>query len=149
MKTISLLLLCLVCGGAHASSLVGLWVPPGGDAIVELVVENQQGLIRIVEVLDEDLNDEENPAPRLRSRPLRGITLGEGFSVKQKEWRDGTIYDPDSGKTYRAILKHMDDSHLEVRGFIASPLFGKSQIWTSFEHFSRNMKRILAAGEAR
>ncbi len=141
--------LCLGCSVATASSLTGLWVPPGGDAIVELSVEKESGVIRLVEVFEPDLLDENNPKGRLRKRPLRGIWLGQDFEIADQAWQGGTIYDPDSGKRYRANLRLIEDDKLEVRGYVATPLLGKSQVWTSFESFSRRMQQFLRAGEVR
>jgi len=44
----------------------------------------------------------------------------------------GTIYDPDSGRTYRCKLELLGPDRLQVRGFIGFALLGRSQVWTRY-----------------
>lgn len=46
------------------------------------------------------------------------------------EWKDGDIYDPESGKTYSCYLSLKDNNTLKVRGYIGVSLFGRSETWT-------------------
>ncbi len=74
--------------------------------------------------------DEQNPDPALRQRPLCGLALLGGFHQNEPQhWDDGWIYDPDSGKTYRATIT-LDGKVLELRGYVGIPLFGETQSWT-------------------
>lgn len=74
--------------------------------------------------------DEQNPDPALRQRPLCGLALLGGFHQNEPQhWDDGWIYDPDSGKTYRATIT-LDGNVLELRGYVGIPLFGETQSWT-------------------
>jgi uncharacterized protein (DUF2147 family) len=47
-------------------------------------------------------------------------------------WTGGTIYDPDSGKTYKCNLELLANGTLKVRGYIGFALLGKSQMWTPY-----------------
>ena len=49
-----------------------------------------------------------------------------------KHWSGGTIYDPDSGKTYKCNLELLPNGSLKVRGYIGFSLLGKNQIWTPY-----------------
>ncbi|MGI9271409.1 MAG: DUF2147 domain-containing protein [Woeseiaceae bacterium] len=75
--------------------------------------------------------DEFNPDPALRDRPLLGITILHGFAYKgDGVWKGGTIYDPNSGKTYKSTMTLVDGNTLKVRGYIGVSLFGRSDTWT-------------------
>ena len=75
--------------------------------------------------------DEKNPDPALRDRPLIGLELFAGFEYKGKgKWKGGTIYDPNSGKTYQCIITRVDANTLKVRGFIGVSLLGRTELWT-------------------
>ena len=53
-----------------------------------------------------------------------------GLHPDGDEWTGGEILDPESGKTYRAKLKLIDNGEkLEVRGYIGFSMFGRSQTW--------------------
>ena len=55
----------------------------------------------------------------------------EGFQAKSAEkWADGTIYDPNNGKTYSCTLELENEKTLKVRGFIGVSLFGRTERWT-------------------
>ena len=45
-------------------------------------------------------------------------------------WKEGTIYDPESGKTYSCKLTLESPKRLKVRGFIGFSFIGRTQIWT-------------------
>ncbi len=72
--------------------------------------------------------DVHNPNPQLRGRKLVGMTILSGFSPGRDRWDKGRIYDPESGKTYRSLLKLNSDRSLKVSGCIA--FFCQSQRWT-------------------
>lgn len=75
--------------------------------------------------------DEHNPDAALRSRPLLGITILHGFTYAGDHvWKGGTIYDPNSGNTYKSTMTLLDRNTLKVRGFIGLSMFGRSDTWT-------------------
>lgn len=75
--------------------------------------------------------DEFNPDPNLRERLLLGITILHGFTFQgDGVWKGGTIYDPNSGKTYKSTMTLVDENTLKVRGYIGVSLFGRSDTWT-------------------
>jgi len=67
----------------------------------------------------------------LRDRPLTGLDLFAGFAYDgDGRWTGGTIYDPNSGKTYRCIITWVDGNTLKVRGYIGVPMLGRTETWT-------------------
>lgn len=123
---------------AWAASPVGGWWTEGrnGQVTIEGCGDRLCGKLA---ALKEPLNaegqpkrDRHNPDPALRDRPLIGLPLLQGFVPEADEankWSSGTIYDPESGKTYKCTLTLRDDGSLEVRGYIGLPLLGRSQTW--------------------
>jgi uncharacterized protein (DUF2147 family) len=71
--------------------------------------------------------DIHNPNPALRKRPILGLQILSGFTPGKDRW-EGKIYDPESGKTYRSLLRLNSDGSLKVSGCIA--FFCQSQRWT-------------------
>jgi Delta7-sterol 5-desaturase len=72
--------------------------------------------------------DVRNPDRSLRSRSLIGIEIIRG--LRQTEpgvWSDGTLYNPDDGRTYTGAIR-VRDGALELRG-CALNVFCESQTW--------------------
>lgn len=66
----------------------------------------------------------------LKDKPIAGMTIIQGLKKGEDWYEDGTILDPNNGKTYRCRLKAIEGgAKLEVRGFIGSPLLGRTQTW--------------------
>jgi uncharacterized protein (DUF2147 family) len=75
--------------------------------------------------------DRKNPDPALKSRPILGLRILEGFTAEgNNNWGNGTCYDPKSGNTYRGKIHLAAQDRLELRGFIGIPLFGRTSAWT-------------------
>ena len=72
-----------------------------------------------------------------KDKPIVGMTLIRG--VKQSDgdkavWDGGDILDPNNGKVYRVRLKPIDGgARLEVRGYIGTPILGRTQTWIRAE----------------
>lgn len=75
-----------------------------------------------------DQKDVNNSDPELRDRPIMGLLMISAFERKGKGWKNGTIYDPEAGKSYASKLKLMDDGNLEVKGCIS--FLCQTQVWT-------------------
>ncbi len=137
-----------VAAAVDPNAIVGLWATDpeddGGQAHVEIFANGDRFDGKIVwleepEYLpgDEDGEagtpkvDTENPDPALRSRPILGMTMLEGFVFDGTDtWQKGTIYDPNNGKTYKAKMRLADPDTLKVRGFIGVSLLGRTEEWT-------------------
>ncbi len=74
--------------------------------------------------------DVNNPKKERKNDPLLGLQILKGF-VKDgdKEYEDGTIYDPKNGKTYSCRITHKG-STLDVRGYVGISLLGRTTTWT-------------------
>lgn len=125
-------------GSAADSPLLGDWLTENEDAKVRLEACGNKLCGRLVwleDPLDEtgqpDLDDK-NPDPSLRDRPVLGLVILRGFDLRPDDgarWTGGSIYDPESGKTYKAQLE-LEGDVLAMRGYVGLPLFGRTSQWT-------------------
>ena len=134
------LAIALFSGNAGAASATGFWTNPRQSVAVH--VEECGGSLcgRIVWLkkprnADGELKrDTENPRPERRDALLCGLRILGGFSPSNDgRWTGGWVYNPDDGKTYRSTLEPKEDGHLDVRGYVLLPMFGRSQTWSRLE----------------
>jgi len=73
----------------------------------------------------------ETCSDELQNQPVFGLPFVWGLEANGKrKFKGGRIQDPESGKTYKSKLKFNDDfSEVELRGYIGSPLLGRTQVW--------------------
>ncbi len=77
-----------------------------------------------------DKMDVNNPDPSKRDEKLIGHNILSGFTkTKDNVWKKGKIYNPNSGKYYKAKLT-LEGDQLKVRGYKGISLFGKTVEWT-------------------
>ncbi len=78
--------------------------------------------------------DKNNPDPKKRKDLMMEMLILKLFVYDQsdKEWNDGTIYDPKNGKTYSCTIKKKGNT-LEVRGYVGVSMIGRTAIWTLAE----------------
>ncbi|MGI9223010.1 MAG: DUF2147 domain-containing protein [Woeseiaceae bacterium] len=112
----------------------GTWLSGDGDGWIEISTtrDTLSGIIAGSPNASPERpdTDEKNPDPALRDRPLVGLELFAGFEYDGNgRWSGGTIYDPNSGKTYRCIVTVVDEETLKVRGYVGVPLLGRTEIW--------------------
>jgi uncharacterized protein (DUF2147 family) len=74
--------------------------------------------------------DRNNPENSKQNQPIIGLVILKNFRFDDDEWQEGTIYDPESGKTYDCNLTLKDKNTLRVRGYIGISLFGRTEKWT-------------------
>lgn len=103
--------------GALCGFIVGLINPKGPDGTV---------------VAPEAATDYRNEDPSLRNRKVIGMPLIWGFTKTPdgNVFESGQIYNAENGKTYSANISLQPDGTLRLRGYVGSPLFGETQIWT-------------------
>ena len=132
----ALLLVGLSQGHADGPPQIdGIWLSGDGDGWIEISVSatGLSGVIAGSPNASEERpdTDEKNPDPALRDRPLIGLNLFAGFEYDgDGRWKGGTIYDPNSGKTYRCIVTIVDSDTLKVRGYVGVPLLGRTETWS-------------------
>lgn len=120
-----------VGSAAQAEDVFGRWYTPNGDSIIEIHDCGDGTPCGTVVWYDETTaqftHDIHNKNEDLRTRPILGMVLLEGFERATVGWDRGIIYNPEDGKTYKSKLKALEDGTLEVKGCVA--MFCKGQIW--------------------
>lgn len=131
-----------------AQTVTGKWqtVDEDGyrDSIVE-ITQNQdvvEGHVRwlLFETYPESdpmhgqpLVDRENPDPTMRQRPVLGLKVLSNFEFNGEYWVNGQIYSVRTGKSYKARMHLKSPNALAIRGYIGSPIFGKTVTWSRVE----------------
>lgn len=134
-------LLALHLGAFAQGSPVGVW------KTVDDATHTEKSLVRITERDGElsgtiekllDPKDPPNPACEKcdddrKGKSLLGLEIIRHTHHDAEDpqlWTGGDILDPANGKTYRLRLKPVDGGRkLEVRGYIGTPLIGRTQTW--------------------
>jgi len=65
-----------------------------------------------------------------KGKPIIGLVVLRSLKKQGDEYAGGDILDVDTGKVYRCKLQLLDQGKkLLVRGYIVTPILGRSQIW--------------------
>ena len=132
--------------GAFASGtdgILGTWTTEGGKSRVEIFECGRRLCGKILSLRDpvysdpkdgpvgHPKTDRNNPDPSRRTDPIAGLTIMRGFAPDGPGvWDDGTIYDPENGKTYQCKATLDGRNRLKVRGYIGISLIGRTTVWT-------------------
>jgi uncharacterized protein (DUF2147 family) len=124
---------------AQADKVVGFWLTTDKDSQVEIYQGKDGKYYGKVSWLEEPNEngkpkvDDENPDPALQNRPILGLPLLQGFEYdrEDKQWNNGTIYDPDNGKTYDCYMWFEEDPNtLHIKGYVMGMKFvGRRVEW--------------------
>src|SRR3546814_6575124 len=77
-----------------------------------------------------DQRDIKNPDAKLRERHLKGLVVLRGFKGGPREWKGGSVYDPETGDgAAKGYLTLRADGKLEVKGCKAA-IFCRTKVWT-------------------
>ncbi|MEL7198078.1 MAG: DUF2147 domain-containing protein [Pseudomonadota bacterium] len=114
-----------------ADSIAGRWVTQDKDAVVVISKCGATTCGKIARFLITppdglDQRDINNPDAKKKKRKLLGLPILTRFKEESDLWR-GQIYDPNSGKTYRSVVRRKSPTTLEVKGCIGP--FCQTQIW--------------------
>ena len=133
--------------GAQQPSVMGTWLVASGKAEVRLQPCSDPAggpicgyISKLINptgpdgkvVPPEEANDWRNSDPALRSRKVLGMALIWGFKKTSdpNSFEDGKIYNGENGKTYNANISLQPDGKLRLRGYVGTPMFGETQVWT-------------------
>ncbi len=123
---------------AIAADATGVWATKEGKSHVKIGPCGDRlcgEIIWLKEPTGEDgkpKTDRNNIDESLRSRPIVGLQMLAGFEPDgENEWDDGTIYNPEDGKTYSSKMELVDANTLEVKGCVL--MFCQTQSWTRVE----------------
>ncbi len=120
----------------EADRIIGVWLTADGKAHIEVSRTGEQYSGKIIWLAEPEKNgkpvvDDKNPDEALRGRPILLMELMFGFVYDgDNTWVDGRVYDPEDGDEYRGKVQLVDDSTMELRGYVLIPLFGRTETWT-------------------
>lgn len=140
MKYITLLTISLVFSlvtyAQSSNAIVGKWFDEEKDGKVEVYETGGKFYGKLVwmkrpyEADGKTLRkDVKNKDEKFRGRTLLNAVILTGFRFNEGKWVDGKVYDPKSGKTYSCEIK-IKNGNMEVRGYVGSPMFGRTAIFT-------------------
>lgn len=119
-----------------ADAVKGVWLNDSKDAKVKIYKSGDKYFGKITWTKDQYeadgktlKKDSKNADEKLRSRTILNMVILSDLRYDDGEWTGGELYDPKSGKTYKSKVK-LKGSNLEIRGYVGSPMFGKSTTWT-------------------
>lgn len=128
---------------ASTDDILGVWNTAKGHSRVEIYKCDDRYCGRIIWLKEPlySVNDNhamagkpkvdlKNPDIALRTQQLEGLEILHNFQYDNGQWNDGTIYDPQEGKTYSCKLSLSDNGILYVRGYVGISLFGRTTTWT-------------------
>ena len=138
LKTLTLSVAFLIVSNANAQSqILGEWLNADKNGKVEIykVEENYFGKISWIKNPNNPdgtpQRDVLNPDTELRNQTIVGLVIMKNLQYDgDDEWEDGTIYDPDSGKTYSCTMEIDENGVLGIRGYIGFSLLGQTTEWT-------------------
>lgn len=131
--TLGIMLLAYTVGLAQ-QELPGKWLSADKEGITEIYARDGQFFGKLVwlkkptDSTGQPFTDTQNPVVTLRKQPLLGLQILSGFRYERREWKGGTIYDPETGKTYSCVMRLTDPNTLTVRGYWGP--FYQTQTWT-------------------
>ncbi len=132
---------------AQSPSVYGVWLTESKSAHVEIWSCAGQGrgpvcgrLVKLLNprgpdgkpVAPEQAVDFRNADPALRNRKILETVFLYDFKPAREpnSFEEGTIHSAEDGKTYRANLRLQADGTLLLRGYVGTPMLGRSQTWT-------------------
>jgi uncharacterized protein (DUF2147 family) len=141
----ALLAAAAFAAAAQAASPAGLW------RTIDDSTKKDKSLVRIVEANGvysgkvEKIVDPDSPKDATckecsddrKDKPVVGMTIIRNVKASADDkdvFEGGDILDPNNGKVYRVKLKLIDNgSKLDVRGYIGTPMLGRTQTWVRAE----------------
>ncbi|MET0264525.1 MAG: DUF2147 domain-containing protein [Duganella sp.] len=124
---------------ADLGSPVGLWQniddETGKPKALIRITDNNGVLQGQIEKLYREANEDQNPKcdkceGARKDQPISGMVILSGLKKDGDEFNGGEILDPKNGKVYKSKM-HLTEGgkKLSVRGYIGTPLLGRSQTW--------------------
>jgi|SRR6185295_16430720 len=124
-----------------ADSPVGYWktiddITGKPKSIIQIWKTKDNVLMgKVVKIFSKDGSDTQNKLCSScrgdkHNQPIVGMVILTGLTVKEHQWDNGRIINPENGKTYRCAIRAVENGEkLNVRGYMGLPLLGRSQIW--------------------
>ncbi len=119
---------------AQVDQIEGVWLNEKKDAKIQIYKGTDGKFYGKIIWLKEPIKngstklDEKNPKQNLKNQSIVGLVILKGCKKEDNTYEDGTIYDPENGKTYDCTITHKG-SILALRGYIGISLLGRTTKW--------------------
>ena len=134
-------LLGLAISAQAQNEIVGQWYNEEKSSIIRVYKATNDKYYGKITWLEDNNNsdgstprvDEYNPNEAKQSVPLLELVILKGleYNASEKQWQNGTIYDPENGKTYECFCELNDDGSLYFKGYVLGITWlGRSTTWT-------------------
>jgi len=144
VMVLSFLLLSSTVFAANADDILGVWFSGEKDAKIEIskCAEKYCGKIVWLKIPNYPEGDKDgvpgtpkvdhhNPDPAHKKDPIIGLQIVHDFVFAgDDKWKDGKVYDPKNGKTYKGKMTLVSPVQLDLRGYIGISLIGRTTSWT-------------------
>lgn len=143
MKKLLLFVLLVIFTSAvfaqGADDITGIWWNDIKSSKIKVEKKEGKYIGTIVYIIPEKYingepgKDDKNPDLNLRSRSILNLQILSGliYNASDKEWANGTIYDPKVGKTYGCYVWLEGKDVLQLKGFVAGiRMLGRKSTWT-------------------
>ncbi len=134
------LLLCLAASVAGRAAedpralILGNWMTSDKSGIIQIAAlpdGSYEG--RIVGGNQPERRDTKNPDAALRDRELLDLVVLSGLHYDGNgKWSGGTIYDPNSGRSYHCSAELRSVQELKLHGYVGISLLGRNELWTRY-----------------
>jgi len=119
---------------AQSDKIEGTWFNDIKDAKIQIYKSNDGKFYGKIVWLKEPIKngkpklDEKNRNEKLQKQPIVGLLILKGFEKDGDTYEDGTIYDPENGKTYDCKITYKGKT-LSIRGYVGISMFGRTTVW--------------------
>ncbi len=122
---------------AEGDKIIGVWQTGSGKGRIQITRYGDKFGGKVVWLLNPNdaqgkiKLDNKNPDENKRKNTIMGLNNLLGFTYAGKgKYTNGTIYDPENGKTYSCVMHLENDNTLKVRGYVGITLIGRTDTWT-------------------
>jgi len=144
ITSLCILLMSTTVFAANADDIVGVWFNGEKDARIEISKCAEKYCGKIVWLKEPNYPagskdgtpgtaklDHNNPDGALKTVPIIGLQIVYDFTFAGEDlWKDGRVYDPKNGKTYKGKMTLVTPQQLDLRGYIGISLLGRTTSWT-------------------
>lgn len=122
---------------SDGDKILGLWQTGSGKGriLITKYGDNKYGgkIVWLREPLNAEgkpKTDLKNPEAIKRSRLKMGLNNLLGFTYEgDNRYENGTIYDPENGKTYKCVITLVNKNTLTVKGYTGITIIGRTDTW--------------------
>ena len=107
----------------EAEKIIGIWFTDDKTSKIQIYKNESQYFGKIIWITPKAIEDD------LKVKPKIGYQIFKKFTFEGKNvWSGGQVSDPRSGMTVSGKMTLKDENTLSVRGYLGTPMFGKTVI---------------------